>query len=367
MTDKNKIVEDNLLLDFIVNPHKRIYRHLLMFLFLAFLMFGNTSAYPQSIDWEIILAFAGVGVLCLGIIYLNLYFLVPRLLFRNRYGKYFLSVFFIITSLFLLLILVISCFSPEFSSEELMEETGIPSMGILEYMKSYLSFIFLYGSFLGASTAIKLFQRWIIDKSRIYELEKNTIQSELEQLKNQITPHFLFNMLNNTNVLINTEPETASRVILMLSDLLRYQLYDSTRPAVLLTSDILFLTDFLELEKIRRDRFSFSISNDSDIPNLFVPPMLFIPFVENAVKHSAGGIGCSYVHVTFRIIGNSLRFSCINSIPDIPNNSKTAGGIGLANVKRRLELLYGADFSLEINEKENSYHVNLQLKLCDVS
>ncbi|MDR1583132.1 MAG: histidine kinase, partial [Prevotellaceae bacterium] len=198
MMDKNKIVEDNLLLDFIVNPGKRIYRHLLMFLFLAFLMFGNTSAYSPSIDWEIILAFAGVGVLCVGIIYLNLYFLVPKLLFKNRYWQYFLSVFFIITMLFLLLILAISCFSEGFDSEELMKETGNPSMGIVEYMKGYLSFIFFYGSFLGASTAIKLFQRWIIDKSRIYELEKNTIQSELEQLKNQITPHFLFNMLNNT-------------------------------------------------------------------------------------------------------------------------------------------------------------------------
>jgi sensor histidine kinase YesM len=361
MTNKNKIVEDNLLLDFIVNPEKRIYRHLLMFLFLAFLMFGNTSAYSQNIDWEIILAFAGMGILCIGVIYLNLYFLVPKLLFKNCYGKYFLSVFFIITALFWLLIWMI------FSSEKLMEETGNVSMGIMEYIDGYLSFIFIYGAFLGTSTAIKLFQRWIIDKSRIYKLEKNTIQSELEQLKNQITPHFLFNMLNNTNVLIHTDPETASRVILTLSDLLRYQLYDSVRPAVLLASDIRFLTDFLELEKIRRDRFEFSISDNSDIHNLFVPPMLFIPFVENAVKHSAGGTGGSYVRVTFKTVGNSLWFSCINSIPDIPNNSKTAGGIGLANVKRRLELLYGENFLLETNEKENSYHVNLQLRLCDVS
>jgi LytS/YehU family sensor histidine kinase len=267
----------------------------------------------------------------------------------------------------LLLVWAIFCFSEGFSSEELMKETGNQSMGIREYIKSYLSFIFLYGSFLGTSTAIKLFQRWIIDKSRIYELENSTIQSELEQLKNQITPHFLFNMLNNTNVLINTEPETASRVVLMLSDLLRYQLYDSSRPAVLLSSDIRFLTDFLELEKIRRDRFEFSISDSSGIPNLLVPPMLFIPFVENAVKHSAGGTCSSYVHVTFRTAGNVLYFSCINSIPAIPCSSKTAGGIGLANIKRRLELLYGADFSLKMNEKKNIYHVNLQLKLCDVS
>jgi sensor histidine kinase YesM len=174
-------------------------------------MFGSISAYPQNIeniDRTIILMFAEMCVLCVGIIYLNLYFLVPKLLFKNCYGKYFLSVFFIITALFWLLIWAI------FSSEKLIEETGNVSMGIMEYIDGYLSFIFIYGAFWGTSTAIKLFQRWIIDKSRIYELEKNTIQSELEQLKNQITPHFLFNMLNNTNVLIHTDPETASRVII---------------------------------------------------------------------------------------------------------------------------------------------------------
>jgi sensor histidine kinase YesM len=361
MTDRNKIFENNLLLEFTVNPEMRIYRHLLMFLFIAFLMLGNNSSHLKHVDWTAILVFAGVGVLCIGVVYLNLYVLVPGLLFKNRYGKYFLSVFFIATILFLLFISAIACFSLDFNEEELVE------MSLMEYIKGYLSFIFFYGSFLGTSTAIKLFQRWIIDKSHIHEMEKNTIQTELEQLKNQITPHFLFNMLNNTNVLIHTEPETASQVILMLSDLLRYQLYDSARPAVLLASEIRFLTDFLELEKIRRDRFEFSISDSCDIPDLFVPPMLFIPFVENAVKHSAGGTGDSFVNINFGMVENSLWFSCINSIPDIPGNSKTNGGIGLSNVKRRLELLYGTNFSLTIKEEKNIYHVNLQLRLCDAS
>ncbi|MDR2814601.1 MAG: histidine kinase [Prevotellaceae bacterium] len=371
MTDRNKIFENNRLLDFIVNPKKRIYRHLLMFLFLALLMHNNSPTPPGNMEPDSTLLIFGVVVLCvcIGIIYLNLYFLVPRLLFKNNYGRYFLSVFLISTLLFLVFFLFILA-SSRFSSfdREVMQETDNLSFGIGGYVKAYLSFLLIYGSFLGTSTAIKLFQRWIIDKSRIYELENSTIQSELEQLKNQITPHFLFNTLNNTNVLIATDPEKASQVVLMLSDLLRYQLYDSARPAVLLASDIRFLTDFLELEKIRRDRFEFSISNNSAIPNLLVPPMLFIPFVENAMKHSAGGTGSSYVHVTFRTVEKALWFSCVNSIPaDISTNSKTAGGIGLANVKRRLELLYGENFSLEMSKGKNSYHVNLQLKLCGVS
>jgi sensor histidine kinase YesM len=335
-----------------------------MFLFFALLMFGNTSPFGKNVSGGTILLFVAICMLCIGIIYLNFYYLIPKLLFTDNYRRYFLSVFLLITSLFLLLIGVIYHFSPEFS-HEIKEDIGEQVIGIREYIKAYFSFIFLFGSFLGASTAIKLFQHWIIDKSHIYELETNTIQSELELLKNQITPHFLFNTLNNTNVLINTDPETASQVVFMLSDLLRYQLYDSSQPTVLLASDIRFLTDFLNLEKIRRDQFEFSISNDCDMATT-VPPMLFIPFVENAVKYSAGGTNGSYVYVAFRDAGDTLWFSCINSIPAIPNNNKTVGGIGLANVRRRLELLYGDTYSLEINEKETIYQVNLYLKLCSV-
>jgi sensor histidine kinase YesM len=366
MNDKNKVFEGNPLLDFIVNPKKRLYRHILMFFFLALLlMFGNSSPFDTRIRSEVILLLVGIGVLCIGIIYLNFYYLIPKLLFKNNYRRYFLLVFLLITSLFLLLTGVVYRFSSEFS-HEIMEDMGGYTLGVKEYMKAYFSFILLFGSFLGASTAIKLFQHWIMDKSHIYELENSTIQSELELLKNQLTPHFLFNTLNNTNVLIATDPEKASQVVFMLSDLLRYQLYDSSQPTVLLASDIRFLTDFLHLEKIRRDAFEFSISNDCDMATV-VPPMLFIPFVENAVKHSAGGADGSYVYVSFRETGgDTLWFSCINSIPVIPNHSKTVGGIGLANVKRRLELLYGDMYSLEINEKETIYQVNLYIKLCGV-
>src|SRR6202000_1449787 len=114
------------------------------------------------------------------------------------------------------------------------------------------------------STAFRLFQRSILDNQRIAELERISMQSELQQLKNQINPHFLFNMLNNVNVLTQQDPEKASQVLMKLSDLLRYQLYDSSREKVLLTADIRFLTDFLNLEKIRRDNFDFIVSKEGE-------------------------------------------------------------------------------------------------------
>ena len=123
----------------------------------------------------------------------------------------------------------------------------------------------------------------MLDTQLINELERSKTLTELEQLKNQINPHFLFNMLNNANVLTKKDPEKASQVLMKLSDLLRYQLYDSSRDKVLLTSDIHFLEDFLNLEKVRRDNFDYMISKEGNLSGVFIPPLLFISFVENAV------------------------------------------------------------------------------------
>jgi LytS/YehU family sensor histidine kinase len=126
------------------------------------------------------------------------------------------------------------------------------------------------------------------------------MQSELELLKNQITPHFLFNTLNNTHVLINTDPEKVSDAVMTLSDLLRYQLYESMQEQVLLSSDIRFLKDFLDLEKIRRNHFEYTVTLHGH-SHLLIPPLLFILFVENAVKHSASGNRETFVNLEFAV------------------------------------------------------------------
>lgn len=131
-----------------------------------------------------------------------------------------------------------------------------------------------------------MFTHWLRYNLRIDELESTTLQSELTFLKNQINPHFLFNMLNNANVLIKRNPEEASKVLFKLEDLLRYQINDSSRERVSLASDIRFLNDYLNLEKIRRDNFQFTLRQEGEVDSIWIQPLLFIPFVENAVKHS---------------------------------------------------------------------------------
>ncbi|MDR3678562.1 MAG: histidine kinase [Flavipsychrobacter sp.] len=215
---------------------------------------------------------------------------------------------------------------------------------------------------IAASTAIKLFQRWVTDTQRINDLEKLTIHTELEQLKNQINPHFLFNMLNNAHVLTQTDPPKASQLLLKLSDMLRYQLYDSTRTKVLLTSDIQFLTDFLNLEKTRRDNFEFIVYTNGQLSGMQVTPLLYITFVENAVKHNGDSDNQSFVHLFFDANDERLYFKCINSKPHTEMPKYGLGGLGLANVKRRLQLLYPDKHVLEIKDEKDTFTVNLLIR-----
>ncbi|WP_315824824.1 sensor histidine kinase [Paraflavitalea speifideaquila] len=171
-------------------------------------------------------------------------------------------------------------------------------------------------------------------------------------------------MLNNANVLTRTDPDKASEVLYSLSDLLRYQLYGSRAPLVPLPGEIKFLQNLLELECIRRDHFSFSITKPEQFPLVMVPPLLFITFAENAVKHSAEAKNASYVHLQFELQGKTLYFTCSNSRPQGPGrNGVEPGGLGLVNIGRRLELLFPERHSIQVNKLTHQYTVMLILQL----
>ncbi|WP_228449472.1 sensor histidine kinase [Chryseobacterium sp. 2VB] len=166
--------------------------------------------------------------------------------------------------------------------------------------------------------------------------------------------------------LIRTDPAKASVVIVKLSEFLRYQLYENSEEKTLLTSEIDFLSNFLNLEKIRRDNFSFDIQVNIDhriISSTFIPPNLFTTFVENAVKHSVDLSGReSCVKIEININNRQLYFKCVNSISTgyLPSDKKS-GGLGLANITRRLELLYNDTFDLKIESDDTEYSVNLKI------
>lgn len=346
--------DKDLLVELLISPKYHLLRHSLLFLVSIIMAIANFymeifSRYNRLIEIVLMVVF-------LIPIYANIYILVPRLLFKNKLFVYLLSVIF-----FMFLTITLIVFLQLLANEEVQktwEETDIREI-TLNFICSVISL----GLTIAGTSSILLFQHWVIYDCQIRKLEEATMQSELEQLKNQINPHFLFNMLNNANVLTQENPEEAAKVLLKLNELLDYQLKDRYSDSVRLSDEILFLTDFLNLEKLRRDNFDFIISREGAVETVLLPPLLLIPFVENAVKHNNDNRNLSYVHLYFKAERGFLQFVCINSKPSYNKAEKRDGGLGLANIRRRLQLLYGEDHFLKIEENDITYTIDLQIKL----
>ena len=345
-----KPFHNKFILKILMDRRYRLSRHLTLILLLAAGLYNSRVEFSEPmITYARILMFS----MLLSLFYINMYLLVPKLLFKDNYLGYFLWIF----GIYLLiptLIFNAKHFLTPYIKPILHEHHDEPNLFALSFV-----FIMLFG----ASAAIKLFQRWIADSQRINELETATVQSELEQLKKQINPHFLFNMLNNANVLTQIDPPRASQVLMKLSDLLRYQLYDCTQATVYLSSEIQFLEDFLNLEMIRRDNFDFTITQEGAVQGIEIAPLLFITFVENAIKHNIDAEEPSYVYVFFSVSDGELHFHCLNSKPKIKVARNANGGLGLTNIKRRLELLYPDRHELRVTDNLDTFNVHLMTKI----
>ncbi len=281
------------------------------------------------------------------IVYVNMYLLVPRLLIKGRAKLYV-----VLTSAFVLF-MVLALGMLQGGSEAESEEITTPiAIGIS-------SGFFAFALFIVGLTTLQLLKYRMENARRISALENVTMEIELANLQNQINPHFLFNMLNNANIMVNEDVGKTVEMLSKLNDLLFYQVESGSVDSVKLAGDINFLTDYLELEKMRRDRFTYEITIEGN-PNIPVPPLLFIPFVENAVKHNPEND--SYVAIHFRITDRSLYFSCRNPKAK-GHHARNEGGIGLQNVKRRLGLLFSGDYRLDLMDTQDVYTVIMEISL----
>lgn len=353
MRDNSKELKNNLVIDFLVEDRYRFWRHLVFLLFFFVLLYNARFWHEfAGINQHYILFF--VYLCLLGMVYINIYILVPLFFFKTHYVSY------------LILLVVLGVAGLNFIGYGLnilfleYRINPIPrgnKGGIYEGVMMCIPIIL-------TTTTVKLLQKWIQDNNRIVELSNLTLNMELNELRNQINPHFLFNMLNNVKALIRTDPEKASTVIVKLSEFLRYQLYENSEEKVLLTSEIEFLSNFLNLEKIRRENFSVEIITETDkriLNSTFVSPNLFTTFVENAIKHSVEiDEKESYVKIKIEVENKKLYFSCINSKnPDYRISNNNYSGLGLANIKRRLELLYQEKYDLKTISTDKEYTVTL--------
>lgn len=311
---------------------------------------GTTLSKYHSVNSSMINVLILAGSTCF-----NMCWLVPRFLFRKRTRLYLAGCFLLMLCSFWLQYGVVLSFRQMMEGDHEIE--NIRPGDIVAYIVVFTLLII-------ASTGIRLFQQWINDTVRIGHLENARLQIELKHLKSQVNPHFLLNMLNNTDVLIRGEPERASAVIHKLSGLLRYQLYDASHESVLLRDEIAFLKNYLFLEQTRRDHLKVSITQSNTGEDIFIQPLLFISFVENAVKHNIHDAG-AYIDVdlSVRKATGDLVFTCINSCASTLSPSDMPGGIGIANIRRRLELLFPSRHQLNMQQTREYFKVELMIRL----
>jgi two-component system, LytTR family, sensor kinase len=221
--------------------------------------------------------------------------------------------------------------------------------------------LFISGFGMGLSFSDKLRQH---EKER-KEAEKEKLNSELAFLKNQINPHFFFNTLNNIYSLVQTDVSDGQKAILQLSKLMRYLLYETEKGETMLSEEISFLTTYFELMKLRiSDKVDLSIKFPETYNDFAIPPLLFLPFIENAFKHGISYRRASFVNIELKIDTDKLIFNCNNSIgSQVENLLKSDTGIGLENVKKRLKLLFPGSHDLVIHETDSSFNVRLEIGL----
>ena len=197
-------------------------------------------------------------------------------------------------------------------------------------------------------------------ENKILETNLQLKEQELNYLKKQIHPHFLFNTLNTIYGFALKKSEYTPDIILKLSNLLDYILYQVQKPTVLLEDEIEHIKEYIDLEKIRfQDRLNVSFSISKKIQNIEIPPMLLIPFVENAFKHGSIVNGKLNIEIETQIKNNTFSFFIRNTF--IKNQENNTNGIGLENIVKRLELLYSDNYSLDIKTEKNNYSVTLKI------
>ncbi len=215
---------------------------------------------------------------------------------------------------------------------------------------------------LGANLAIFFVFRYMNEREKRKALENSRLQDEIRFLKAQINPHFVMNVMNNIHSMIELDPEKAQDMTLELSDLMRYMLYEGDSNAVSLAKEISFISNYVTMVKRRFPADKVQVN--FDVPDTFrrditVPPLLFIAFVENAFKHGVSYNVQSIINIRLEEKDGKVYFTCVNSIPKTMQVQAAPGGIGLENVKRRLELIYGSGYDLDINTDNGFYNVNL--------
>lgn len=281
--------------------------------------------------------------------YSNTSYLIPKFLYERKY-----ILFSIIQFLLFVLIIV---------SHKIFFELILPTKNFVLLISLKYNFIPFLFTVLG-SIAIKTVSDRLKADGVATERQSEALKSELAFLRSQINPHFIFNILNNIVALSRLKSKELEPTIMKLSSLMQYMLYESNESQVLLSHEADYLTSYIDLQKQRfgkRLKINFDVDIEDDRHT--IEPMLLIPFVENAFKHGMGLVPDPEIDISLKVAGNELLFEVKNKYIEDDDAKDKLSGIGLSNVKRRLELLYGPNQELKINKQQDWFTVSLRLNL----
>lgn len=227
----------------------------------------------------------------------------------------------------------------------------------------FVSFVMVSMLIIGFDTGLVLSVKWARSEQKRVRMEKENVENQLAFLRNQVSPHFFMNTLNNIHSLIDIDTGEAKDSIIKLSKLMRHLLYDSEVELIPLKKEIEFIQNYAELMKLRfSNKVIIEVNVPEQIPDKSIPPLLFTSFLENAFKHGINIQGTSFVFITFSFEEKKLRFAMRNSNPGFTKDSGHTG-IGIENSRKRLDLLYGKSYALKIDDREEEFLLILTLPL----
>ena len=292
--------------------------------------------------------------------YFVVYFLIPRYLLTKKYGKFALYSFYtVVFSTYIIVLVIYGCLifllSFNISVMPPMSKNFLFILILVYLVAGVVSFVTVLNHNFKIASVNKELQ------NKILETQLQLKDQELHYLKRQIHPHFLFNTLNTIYGFAIRQSQQTPEIILKLSNLLDYILYQVNKPSVSLKEEVLHIKEYIELEKIRfQETLKVEFSASEIDENIQVAPMLLIPFVENAFKHGTLEEGFLTIKIQVSVVNNQLSFLIENSFRESNDKSKN-GGIGLVNIRKRLDLNYQNNYELKTEKRDNRYFAELTI------
>jgi hypothetical protein len=336
------------------------YSEYLIIGFIFLILFGLPVLFTRvngDISWTHVFKIWEDQSLLIPIFALNHWVFAPRLLLRQKYISYIFSV----------LLLVSTCTISYYYFEQFVYKNPTPNppaqTGRPTPIPPYALLLMDALLIVGVDTGLLFLKKWNENEKKRTLLEKKNAEMQLDILRNQISPHFFMNTLNNIYALIDFDTPKAKEAVMKLSKLMRYMLYENGNGKVKISKEFEFIKSYIDLMKLR---FADEMTIHLTTPEIFVDdeisPMLFISYIENAFKYGASYQHESFINIVFEVNQNRLRFACDNS-KHKENTKSPEGGLGMINNENRLKLIYGTNYSLEVNSTDTTFHVSLEIPI----